>query len=70
MQDRQTSGIDLPVEALAWQSEDGEVWVTYNRASWLAGRHGLGGENETTAIAIGTGLAQLIEQVAGPTTIV
>src|SRR5260221_5349594 len=30
MQDKQTAGIDLPVKALAWEDEAGEVWLTYN----------------------------------------
>ena len=44
MQDRQTSGIDLPVKALAWQDADGKVWLTYNdadmdrRSPWAGGR--------------------------------
>ncbi|MCO5971805.1 DUF302 domain-containing protein [Actinoallomurus soli] len=65
MQDRQTSGIDLPVKALAWQDEHGKVWLTYDRASWIADRHGLGAESESAVKAIDTGLAHLVEQVAG-----
>lgn len=68
MQDRQTSGIDLPVKALAWQDQDGKVWLTYNRASWLAERHGLGRGSEAAVKAIERGLTQLVEQVVGPTT--
>src|SRR5690348_12603223 len=41
MQDKQTSGIDLPVKALAWEDADGKVWLTYEEASWIAERHGL-----------------------------
>jgi uncharacterized protein (DUF302 family) len=63
MQDRQTSGIDLPVKALAWQDVDGTVWLTYNRASWLAERHGLGPDSETAVEAVEAGLAKLIGQV-------
>src|SRR3954465_4876341 len=66
MQDRQTSGIDLPVKALAWPDQDGTVRLTYNRASWLAERHGLGAGSETAVTAIETGLAQLVQQVLGP----
>lgn len=69
MQDRQTSGIDLPVKALAWEDEDGEVWLTYNRGSWLADRHGLGAESETAIKAIEAGLTQLVQQVVSPAAI-
>ena len=63
MQDQQTSGIDLPVKALAWQDADGKVWLTYNGASWLAGRHGLGIKSEAAVKAIETGLAHLLRTV-------
>jgi uncharacterized protein (DUF302 family) len=66
MQDRQTSGIDLPVKALAWQDADGKVWLTYNDATWLADRHGLGARSETAIRAIEAGLTQLVQQVVGP----
>lgn len=66
MQDRQTSGIDLPVKALAWEDQDGKVWLTYNRGSWLADRHGLGADSETAVSAIEAGLAQIVQQVVGP----
>ena len=62
MQERQTSGIDLPVKALAWEDADGAVRVTYNAAAWLAERHGLGAASESAVAAIGAGLAHLIEQ--------
>jgi uncharacterized protein (DUF302 family) len=66
MQDRQSSGIDLPVKALAWQDEDGTVWLTYNSASWIAARHGLGPGSKTAVEAIETGLARLVQQAVGP----
>lgn len=67
MQDRQTSGIDLPLKALAWQDADGKVWLTYNDATWLADRHGLGAGSETAVRAIEAGLRQLVRQVVDPT---
>jgi uncharacterized protein (DUF302 family) len=69
MQDRQTSGIDLPVKALAWQDQDGQVWLTYNSAAWLAERHGLGAESETSVKAIAAGLTQLVQHVVSPAAI-
>ncbi|HLX93758.1 MAG TPA: DUF302 domain-containing protein [Puia sp.] len=41
MQDKQTSGIDLPLKALAWQDESGKVWLTHNDSKWLLNRHDL-----------------------------
>jgi uncharacterized protein (DUF302 family) len=37
----QTVGIDLPLKALVWQDEQGQVWLGYNDPAWLAQRHGL-----------------------------
>jgi uncharacterized protein (DUF302 family) len=56
MQEKQTSGIDLPVKALAWEDESGVVWLTYNDMGWLARRHALGTASASTVEAIGTGL--------------
>jgi uncharacterized protein (DUF302 family) len=44
MQARQTIGIDLPLKALAWQDDKGQVWLTYNAPAFLAARHGLADE--------------------------
>jgi uncharacterized protein (DUF302 family) len=41
MQARQTIGIDLPLKALAWEDDKGQVWLTYNAPAYLASRHGL-----------------------------
>lgn len=38
---KQTSGIDLPMKALAWEDEKGQVWLTYNDPAYLANRHGI-----------------------------
>ena len=35
----QSSGIDLPLKALAWQDESGQVWLGYNDPQYLAARH-------------------------------
>lgn len=59
MQDKQTVGIDLPVKALAWEDEDGNVWLTYNEAAWLAIRHGLGTSSKSAVEAIEAGLTML-----------
>lgn len=36
----QTSGIDLPLKALVWQDDKGQVWLGYNDPAWIAARHG------------------------------
>jgi len=35
----QTSGIDLPMKALAWEDEKGQVWLSYNDPAYLGSRH-------------------------------
>lgn len=32
--------IDLPLKALAWQDENGQVWLSYNSPEYLQQRHG------------------------------
>jgi uncharacterized protein (DUF302 family) len=59
MLDVQTSGIDLPVKALAWQDAAGQVWLTHNAAQWVAGRHRLGEASAAAVAAIEAGLRQL-----------
>ena len=39
MQSNQLAGIDLPMKALAWEDETGQVWLSYSTAKYLAGRH-------------------------------
>ena len=43
---QQTAGIDLPMKALAWQDEAGQVWLTYNDPAYIAGRHGIEDRDE------------------------
>jgi len=38
------AAIDLPLKALAWQDEDGAVWVSYNDPTQFRERFGLGDE--------------------------
>jgi uncharacterized protein (DUF302 family) len=59
MQDKQTAGIDLPVKALAWEDEEGTVWLTYNEAMWIAIRHQLGVASSDAVEAIEAGLVAL-----------
>lgn len=65
MQDQQTAGIDLPLKALAWEDEQGNVWVSYNDAHWLAQRHGLGDASKAAVAAIAAGTKKLIAASVG-----
>lgn len=59
MMERQTAGIDLPLKALAWEDEQGRVWLSYDSAEWLANRHRLGPQSQQAVSAIRDGLAAL-----------
>jgi uncharacterized protein (DUF302 family) len=61
---KQTAGIDLPMKALAWEDEKGNVWLGYNDPNYIATRHGItnraevvkkmsGALNKMSDIAIG-----------------
>ncbi len=38
---RPTAAIDLPLKALAWEDENGKVWLTHNTVGLLNERHGV-----------------------------
>lgn len=65
MQDRQLAGIDLPLKALAWEDEDGKVWLSYNDADWIAERHGLGDASRAAVTAIAAGVKKAIAAASG-----
>lgn len=65
MQDQQLAGIDLPVKALAWEDEAGKVWLSYNAAEWIAGRHGLGVASAQAVEALEAGLHKVTRLAAG-----
>lgn len=39
MQCQQLSAIDLPMKGLAYEDEQGQVWLAYNKANYLKNRH-------------------------------
>ncbi len=41
MECAQTVGIDLPLKALVWEDDTGQVWLGYNDPAFLAKRHGV-----------------------------
>lgn len=59
----QTVGIDLPLKALVWQDEQGQVWLGYNDPAWLAQRHGI---TEPTQVL--QGIKAALEALAGSAT--
>lgn len=38
---QRTAAIDLPLKAIAWQDDKGEVWLAYNSPEFIARRHGI-----------------------------
>ncbi|WP_167498556.1 MULTISPECIES: DUF302 domain-containing protein [unclassified Mesorhizobium] len=65
MQDRQLAGIDLPIKALAWEDEQGKVWLSYNDARWLADRHDLGEASRDAVTAIAAGMEKVVSAATG-----
>ena len=65
MQDRQISGIDLPVKTLAWEDGEGIVWLSCNDAHWIAERHGLGEPSKNAVAAIAAGMQKVVAGAAG-----
>lgn len=65
MQRAQTAGLDLPLKALAWEDADGQAWLTYDDAGWLARRHGLDPQSPDVA-ALAQGLAALTSAATAP----
>lgn len=60
----QTAGIDLPLKALAWEDEKGQVWLTYNDPQYIADRHGIKDRAEIVKKMTGA-LAKLTGKAAG-----
>jgi len=48
------AAIDLPLKALAWQDDDGKVWLSYNDPEYLKKRFGLTDEQIKTIAGIGS----------------
>src|SRR5262249_38790593 len=65
MQLAPTIGIDLPLKVLVWQDADGSTWLSYSDPAWLARRHGLGPDAETTVRTLAGALAAVTAAAAG-----
>jgi uncharacterized protein (DUF302 family) len=59
MQEVQSVGLNLPMKALAWEDENGEVWLTYYDIAWIAQRHRLGPEAQPGVRAIAGTMAKI-----------
>lgn len=46
--------LDLPLKALAWEDETGQVWLSFNSPAYLQRRHGLADELVKPIAAVGT----------------
>lgn len=60
-----SAGIDLPMKALAWRDESGNVWLAYNDPAYIADRHGIEGRDEVLKTMAGA-LDKLTELAASP----
>ena len=65
MQCGQSVAIDLPQKALAWEDEQGQVWLSYNDPNYLAERHGLAECAELIA-KVTNALANLTKAATAP----
>ena len=59
MQDKQISGLDLPMRALAWEDDNGNVWLTYYEPDWIAARYGLTEKSAAVVKAIDEGMTMV-----------
>jgi uncharacterized protein (DUF302 family) len=53
--------IDLPLKALAWQDEQGKVWLSYNAPEYLQERHGFPAELMKNIAVIGALVQKAVE---------
>jgi uncharacterized protein (DUF302 family) len=53
--------IDLPLKALAWQDEQGKVWLSYNSPEYLQQRHGFPMELMKNIAVIGGLIQKAVE---------
>jgi len=65
MQDRQASGIDLPLKALVFEDAGGKVFVAYNDPHWIAQRHGLGAASAGAVDALAKVLSAIAAEATG-----
>lgn len=64
MQEKQSTGLDLPQKMLVWETEDGKVNISYNDPKFLADRHKIQ-ENNDVLENVSTTLSNLAKEAAG-----
>lgn len=64
MECAQSLGIDLPMKALAWEDDKGQVWLGYNDPTYLAQRHGV--PQCPAVAALGKALSAIAEASVTP----
>lgn len=62
---QQTAGIDLPMKALAWEDEKGQVWLTYNDPAYIAERHAIHDRDEVVK-KMSTALGKFTDAAIAP----
>jgi len=53
--------IDLPLKALAWQDEKGQVWLSYNSPEYLQQRHGFPADLVKNIAGVGALIQKAVE---------
>ena len=53
--------IDLPLKALAWQDEQGQVWLSYNSPEYLQKRHGFPADLLKNITGVGALIQKAVE---------
>ena len=56
-----TLAIDLPLKALAWEDENGQVWLSYNSPDYLWRRHQIPDELVKNIAGVGALLERAVE---------
>jgi uncharacterized protein (DUF302 family) len=56
-----TLAIDLPLKALAWEDENGQVWLSYNSPDYLQRRHQIPDELVKNIGGVGALLEKAVE---------
>ncbi|VAX01793.1 hypothetical protein MNBD_GAMMA22-147 [hydrothermal vent metagenome] len=59
---KQTVGIDLPLKALAWEDDAGQVWLSYNDPTYIAKRHDI--KDRAKIVAKMTGALKKLTSIA------
>lgn len=65
LQDEQSVGLDLPLRAIAWEDQNGEVWLTYNDPHWIARRHELAENSGQALRSFATEMATIARYATG-----